>query len=158
MHWNYIKCSFYNWKKRTVHPILPFQRLNYICCSFNECEALWICIQLLNSLHIVLLCILQLFTLVLYMCTLLKRTKLFICLGAANPISPDFSKREREYGDTTNGMYLVHCKVFLLSIMLEIQEYRVHQQCIILYYVCMYYVFYTRTLIGKHVNTCALTL
>ena len=27
--------------------------------------------------------------------------------------------------------------------MLEIQEYRAHQQCIILYYVCMYYVFYT---------------
>ena len=28
--------------------------------------------------------------------------------------------------DTTNGMYLVHCKVFLLSIMLEIQESTEH--------------------------------
>ena len=48
--------------------------------------------------------------------------------SSKTPFLLTFQKeREREYSDTTNGMYLVHCKVFLLSIMLEIQEYRAHQ-------------------------------
>ena len=146
MHWNYIKCSFYNWKKRTVHPILPFQRLNYICCSFNECEALWICIQLLNSLHIVLLCILQLFTLVLYMCTLLKRTKLFICLGAAKPhFSWLFKKRERirRYNKrhVSSSLQSIPPKYYVRNT----GEYRALQQCIVLFCATYVRILYSHT-------------